>query len=108
MTRILEDSDLAKLFFTDSGAGVTINLWPWIVSSILLLVCESQSSSSSCIMYLVTCLIMYISSAFPLLAGVLSSLYVPMTAFYKAVESNYHHGRNDDYYDDYDYDSYDR
>ena len=41
MRGFLENSDLAKLFFTDSGAGVTINLWPWIISSILLLVCES-------------------------------------------------------------------
>ena len=41
MRGFLENSDLAKLFFTDSGAGVTINLWPWIISSILLLVCKS-------------------------------------------------------------------
>ena len=41
MRGFLENSDLAKLFFTDSGAGVTINLWPWTISSILLLVCES-------------------------------------------------------------------
>jgi len=84
MRGFLENSDLAKLFFTDSGAGVTINLWPWIISSILLLV------------------------SFPLLAGIVSNLHVPAIAFYKAMEQNYGHGRND--YDDYyeEYDSYDR
>ena len=46
MRGFLEDSDLAKLFFTDSGAGVTINLWPWIISSVLLLICQSGSKLS--------------------------------------------------------------
>ena len=101
MRGFLENSDLAKLFFTDSGAGVTINLWPWIISSILLLVCESPIKwwwSGSGLWY----------SAFPLLAGILSNLHVPAIAFYKAMEQNYGHGRNDydDYYDEYD--SYDR
>lgn len=41
MRGFLEDSELAKFFFTDSGAGITINMWPWIIASVLLLVCES-------------------------------------------------------------------
>ena len=47
-------------------------------------------------------------SAFPLLAGIVSSLHVPVTAMYHAAVQNYGHGRNDydDYYDEYD--SYDR
>ena len=42
------------------------------------------------------------------MAGILSNLHVPAIAFYKAMEQNYGHGRNDydDYYDEYD--SYDR
>lgn len=86
MRGFLEDSELAKFFFTDSGAGITINMWPWIIASVLLLV------------------------SFPLLAGILSSLHVPMTAFYNAAVQNYGHGRNDydEYYDDYEsYDRYD-
>jgi len=85
MRGFLEDSELARIFFTDSGAGITINMWPWIISSVLLLV------------------------SFPLLAGIISNFHVPMKAFYNAAVTNYGHGRND-YDDDYyeDYDSYDR
>ena len=115
MRGFLEDSELARIFFTDSGAGITINMWPWIISSVLLLVCKSlflkilikyprnQPFNRRSLIKSTFCL------AFPLLAGIISNLHVPMQAFYNAAVTNYGHGRND-YDDDYyeDYDSYDR
>ena len=30
--------DTSKLFYTDNGAGITINMWPWLISAVLFLV----------------------------------------------------------------------
>jgi len=72
----------AKLLFTDQSAGVTINLWPWIIFGIILVV------------------------AGPLIVGILSNLYVPMYNIYKAA-SSYGRSDYDEYYDDDGYDRYD-
>ena len=34
--------ETAKLFWTDQGAGVTVNLWPWIIVGFLGVVCKSS------------------------------------------------------------------
>ena len=35
----------AKLLFTDQSAGVTINLWPWVIFGLILVVGKSLSST---------------------------------------------------------------
>ena len=30
--------DTSKLFYTDQSAGITINMWPWLIAAVLFLV----------------------------------------------------------------------
>ena len=90
----------SKFFWTDQQANITVNLWPWIVTGFLILICKWQTSN------IFWFLDEYHFAAIPLFVTFFSNVYLPLVKFYDSYSAQSGYGRSD--YDDYYDDGYDR
>ena len=89
----------SKFFWTDTQANITVNLWPWIVTGFLVLICK-QYISQYCFLNI------FEFPAIPLFVTFFSNVYLPLVKFYDSYSQHSGYGRSD--YDDYYDDGYDR